>query len=384
MKFDWEESLGHGLRYTETTEGAEESFYPFLRLGWANNKRPARLCQLWAEGVKEPVAYLTLFGYESRIGKVALAVEGIGGVATPPKWRRKGYSAKLLRLAVPRAAERVDLLYLNGIQGFYGAFGFSTCFVESEMRLSVRNAEAARDLPDATIRDMVAGDLDKVCELCNDVRQIHTGTTLRRTDNFAGPRPESDWEAGEKGSVLERQGVVEGYVIFAQTKFGGTERFSVVEMIGVDPAVTEALVAEVARLAIDRRLESVPFLEVSESMSGRVLRRLGCEATLQYDTNAGWMGRILRRDSFVHRIAPELERRAGEFHREALEALARGEIYADNGVLLQLVTGFRSWRDVADLGHRLPARYEGFVRRWFAGFGGPEWPMPYAYRLDWY
>ena len=37
----------------------------------------------------------------------------------------------------------------------------------------------------------------------------------------------------------------------------------------------------------------------------RVLRRLGCEATLQYDTNAGWMGRILRRDSFVHRIAPE-------------------------------------------------------------------------------
>jgi len=398
MKIDWSEELDGGLRYTETTEGAEEAFYPFLRLGWANNKKPARLCQLWQGDAAKPLSYLTLFSYESRIGEAVIPVEGIGGVATTPAFRRRGHASRLLERAIERASKRVDLLLLNGIRGFYGAAGFVPCLHKCEMLLRVRAGESARELPGAVVRDLEPGDLAAICDLANRARRTHTGTTVRTCENFAGPRPASDWDPGEQGFVIERDGRVAGYAIYSRTSFGGVQPYAVLELVGADAATTEALVREVARIGLERRLEVITFHEVPDSFTGGVLRRLGCEARIQYDVDAGWMGRILCRDEFVRAIASELTWRARRDDAAAIDALASSELVEDDGRLLQLVTGYVPWDDVAasgdvDRAGRKPRtraretpgeRFDATARSWFPGTSLPERPLAYAYRLDWF
>ena len=96
------------------------------------------------------------------------------------------------------------------------------------------------------------------------------------------------------------------------------------------------------------------------------------------------MGCICNRAAFVHALKDEFTRRAGGADPEALEALAAGDIYPDNTVLMRLITGYRSWKDAAEEGTDLPPSYSDVVRKWFPGGGSVELPLAYAYRLDSY
>ena len=96
------------------------------------------------------------------------------------------------------------------------------------------------------------------------------------------------------------------------------------------------------------------------------------------------MGLICNRRKLVASLADEFERRAQHPEPDALEALIAGRMYADDRILLQLLTGFVSWREAEQLGHPLPPRYESIARKWFPGGGAPELPLPYTHQLDRY
>jgi hypothetical protein len=55
----------------------------------------------------------------------------------------------------------------------------------------------------------------------------------------------------------------------------------------------------------------------------------------------------------------------------------------DNGMLLQLLTGFRSWRDAADVGFAFPREYEAACRAWFPGWS-ESLPTAFTHHSDRY
>ncbi len=99
-----EEDLGDGLRYTEK-RGTERGGL------WG------RRCDLWLGD--ESVSHLGLLPYRQRFGAVDVPVEGIGDVVTRPAHRRRRYVRRLMSQAIERATERVDALFLYGIQNLY-------------------------------------------------------------------------------------------------------------------------------------------------------------------------------------------------------------------------------------------------------------------------
>ncbi len=380
MDFDLEEDLGNGLRYTESCGDLVEKFFPFTKIGWLNKKKPARVCLLWHEGDPEPISYLTLFSYRSRIGCVEVPVEGYGGVATKPKYRQKGYSSIVMSKSLEGASKRVPLVYLNGIHDYYGRYGFATCLLKSEMMLTTVRLKKAVERKSVELRDLRGEDLPILCEMANQGRRLRTGTLVRDPASYTGPRAPSDWDSGEEAWVaFDGEGVV-GYTVFSAPRFGCGQPLIVTELCGANRDVIEGLVAELAAVAESRQIEAARFDEVPDSLAGSVLRSLGCEVKITYEAGGGWMGRFSDRAKFLELVRPELERRAGDVSA-LIEALNTRNVCPDDGVLLQLVTGYVSWSEEFSE----PAEeVERVGRRCFPGAGSADLPLPYQYTNDWF
>jgi hypothetical protein len=65
------------------------------------------------------------------------------------------------------------------------------------------------------------------------------------------------------------------------------------------------------------------------------------------------------------------------------EALLTGELVSDDGWLLQLLLGFRSWHEAEHAGLEAPAECRRTLQRWFPGTS-PYLPAGHAHRLDRY
>ncbi len=384
MQFSYEEDLEDHLRYTETREGSFVELAPGLARIWGESKGPATLCRLCAKGVEQPVSYLVRNRFQQRFGQTAVPVEGYGGVATPPAHRRKGYMSRLIRKAIERASKRVDALFLFGVRGLYPSYGFAPCMVHSELVLPVHAGERARLMNGTELRPMIGTDKEHVCGLFNQAHATRPCSVAREARFFAGPRGAEDWHAGEVGKVLRKDGTFLGYVIHTVDSFGQRHPLSVTELVGRDFDATEALIHEVVRVAINRRMEKVTFHDTPDSLTGLVLRRLDAQVRLTYPFDGDGMGLICNRRHLLVSLAGELERRAGRAEPDALEALIAGEMYPENRMLLQLITGFFSFKDAEQMGHALPSGYEPVVKKWFPGGGTPELPLPYTHRLDRY
>ena len=364
----FEQSLEGGLRYTEKRERAEHG-------------KPVRRCALWHEFEDEPVSDLQLLEYRQRFGAVDVPVEGFGGVATRPKHRRRGYVDRLMRRAIERAGERVDALFLYGIENLYPKFGFVSCFCECEIELELRDAERAR--PSSELRELRADDVGAALRLYNREHATRPWTIVRQAAHWSGPQTATDWNAGESGVAVGRNGRLDGYAFLSDQSYGSVRELRVVEICAATAEAADGLVACAAERALARRQQRIVFLEPPDSTAGRALRRLGARVKLLTAADGEGMGRINRRASLVERLRPELARRAGRDDAKAVEALAAGRLYPDDRVLLPLLLGSHSWRDAADLGNPPPEKLEELARAWFTGHG-PELSVPYTHRADRY
>ena len=256
--------------------------------------------------------------------------------------------------------------------------------VESEFVVPLHVADRARRVDGFTIRPMTDDDKESACGLFDRAHGSRPCSVVRKPDLFTGPHAASEWNAGDVGKVVEKDGRFLGHVIHRVDSFGQRRPFVVAELLGVDLAATQALVREVVDVALERRMEQVTFYDTPDSLTGLALRRIGATVSLTCPHACDAQGLICNRAHLIQSLADELARRAGRPEPGALEALAAGEIYPDDRILLQLLTGFISWHDAELIGHPIPTGQEDTIRKWFPGGGTPELPLPYTHRLDRY
>ncbi len=284
--------------------------------------------------------------------------------------------------AIERACERgVDALFLDGIEKLYPKFGFASCICEGDIQLELRDAERAR--PSSGVRELCSDDAEAALRLYNGEHATRPWTLVRETAHWTGPLPATDWNPGQSGVAVERDGGLDGYAFLSEQSYGAVRELRVVEICAATAEAADGLIACAAQRALARRQQRIVFLEPPASTAGRALRRLGGRVRQRAPADGDGMGRINRRGPLVERLRPELARRAGRDDAEAVEALAAGRLYPDDRVLLPLLLGSRSWRDAADLGHDPPEKLEDLARAWFPGFG-PELPVPYLHSADRY
>jgi hypothetical protein len=73
-----------------------------------------------------------------------------------------------------------------------------------------------------------------------------------------------------------------------------------------------------------------------------------------------------------------------EAHERAFPTLQRGEIIADDPVLLRLLLGDWSMKEALAVGINVPSHLAGLCAAWFPGGGSQMLPIPFAHKLDQY
>lgn len=380
MELESEKHLGDGFVGRESTADLPRKWDPFLRRAWGHKRALATRAAL-SNPAGEEVASLTRFSYPCRFGQIGIQVEGIGGFATRPEFRRQGHATRLLRWVLSEAARRVPVLFLHGIDDFYSDFGFAPVAPERALRAS---AADLRDLPlggETLEREMTEEDHEKVCALYNLEHSLRPLSAIREAETFSGPMPPGDWHPGERGLVLESRGRLRAFAITRTSTHGRKPVFQVLEAVAASPAAARELLGVLARRC---RVETVEILEPADSTLGRALLRMNAEVSENHRARGGWMGKILDREALIRMLGEELDRRAGTSAIEARRALAAGEFFQDDALLLPLLLGHRSWLDARDEGELAPETHRDVVRRWFPEVPCETLPTPYIHHLDRY
>jgi ribosomal protein S18 acetylase RimI-like enzyme len=378
---DVEEDIEPGLKYTEDTGRTDLSL-------------PVRDCSLWHVGVDEPISGLNVVSFRQRFGAVAVPAEGIGGVETRPLFRRRGYVRKLLTQAIAGITTRVPVVFVSdGIEDLYEKFGFVTCLAEADLSVPIRTVErlaGTSALPSSQLmRSFAHDDLPAMVRLYN-LAHTHRPWTHERHAQWNQLLIPQTWQPGSETIILERDGVVAGYAILTETRYGrGAPPVVVDELTARDTAAAEALLVEVAARCWHLRLSDFRVREPLDSAVGRAAQRLGCTYQQTFPASGGMMGAILDRQQLLRMLEPELRRRLPTdelhpVHTAAFDALCRSELVSDNRVLLRLLVGYWSATDACALGTMIPAQYQRVCEAWFPGGGSAYLPQPYAHRLDRY
>lgn len=384
-----DEHLDGGLRYSE--EVSTEAW-----------RGPCRRCRLWAPGGNGPVSSLVLWTLKQRFGAVVLEIEGMGGVETPPDHRGKGYGTRLVTRALAGAAGRVDAVFLYGIRRMYSKLGFATCLADSSLSVRVRDAERAGDSPPADRGPLGPGDLPALVRLFNTEHRTRPWTLVREDSLAKRLAASHPWRPAPETIVIRSRGELRGYAIVSGTTYGKPlSEFTAIEMTAADPGSARSLLAAVAAACFQWRIDTFTVEEPPDGMIGTEARRLGCEERRIWVPDGEGMGRILRRSSLLARLEGELARRercaetgeviasaeglslAGAGSARTFEALRSGELVPDDGQLLQLILGYRSWQEAERSGLEASAEHRRTLARWFPG-AAPYLPVGHAHRLDRY
>ena len=372
-----EETWDDGLRYTEERGEPKLSF-------------PRRRCGLWSGEHPEPVSRLGLVTLDLRFGATALPVEGYEGVSTPPEHRRRGYMARLLRRSLASARRRVSVVCLFGIDDLYPRFGFVTCVADSELRVDLDNARRLGGAGDDAVRGGCCADLPAMRALYNQVHGTRPWTVARGPTWDRVPR-EGEWQAGSEVHLVERDGILQGYVVLRSCLFGWrSRRFELREIVARDTAAAARLLAYALHRARQLNYDRITVHEPHDSSVAQVARSVGCEQVNRYWAAGGGMGKIVDRERFVDAIAAELVRRAcaagvaESLAAPALAALRDGTLVPDDGDLLRLVVGYQRLDEVADERQGGDTAERAVAAAWFPGGGSAVLPVPFAHHLDHY
>jgi GNAT superfamily N-acetyltransferase len=387
--FTVEEHLVGGLRYDE-------------RLTVEPGRGSCRTCSLWAPGAADPVSTLRIRSLRQRFGAVIVAAEGVGGVQTPHEHRGRGYGTRLVEHAIAGARERVATMFLFGIQKMYSKLGFATCLADTTLSMQVRNAEAAEASPGDERSSFVPDDLPALVRLFNEEHRVRPWTAVRGEYPFVRLTASHPWRPAPDVIVIRREGTPRAYAVVSGTTYGRPLReMAVVEAAAVDASAARSLLAAVARTCWEWRIGSFTLEEPADGSVGTEARRLGCEVRQTWVPDGEGMGLILDRAKLIAALEGELARRercaetgqpinaadglslSGSAPMGTFEALLAADLVPDDGWLIQLLLGFRSWHEAEHAGLETPAEHRRTLLRWFPGTA-PYLPAGHAHRLDRY
>lgn len=121
------------------------------------------------------VSHVAIYPMEVVIGPARVQCGGIGGVATLPEERGKGYMSRLMHESIRRMEEAgVSLSVLWGDQQRYQNFGYETCGVKYRLLVTHRGLQRA-DVEPAELREVDPREGGAVAE----VRRLHAQLTCR-------------------------------------------------------------------------------------------------------------------------------------------------------------------------------------------------------------
>ncbi|AGN00762.1 hypothetical protein L593_04055 [Salinarchaeum sp. Harcht-Bsk1] len=314
----------------------------------------------------EVVSTCKLYYLDATVRGEWTEIGGLGGVATPPEHRRKGYSRETLQGALTEYREQgVDLVALwPSTVRFYRGLGWGVANRTQRARVppaqlvEIEGPEPAGG-DDGRFRQLDADDWERLRSVEVE-RAQRFGLSLRRTEEWWRTRTLAAWPSGPGPYVYgdEVDGDLRGYVLTHVREGEDGKELKVQDLAGVDHAAERTLLgflanydSQVETVVLDGPLagdlpELVPDpgeLDVTESV-GTMIRLTDVQRWLEgYE----WPASV--EDRFVLDVAdPLLDRNADQFlvhvaDGEATVESAGGDLAGDAtlgiGTLSRLAIG---------------------------------------------
>lgn len=251
-----------------------------------------------------------------RYGVATVRMDGIGDVATPEDMRYRGYSRRVMEVAVERMRTGdapVTMLY--GIQDFYPKYGYATLGPECVCQLEAGEAPA---MPDGwSARPATIDDLPAVRGLYERATATATASVVRLTDRgaWAALRAQIDAGQDECRVVVGPDGAVGGYA-WRGSSFWWLRQWEnympgslkLAEAFATTAGAADAVLALCAAWATERGTEIAAFGIPDDGPLGLALKLRTC-LLVRRPTRAGeFMGRVTGVGSLMRAIQPELDR----------------------------------------------------------------------------
>jgi predicted acetyltransferase len=220
---------------------------------WKENFDPAQNRRLDLEQVHvieedgEARASTTVLPLESFVDGEFRPMGGISAVMVHPAYRRRGYAGVLMREALRDMRERgVSLSLLAPFaHAFYRVFGYELATEAIEYRLKPPDLETSPE--QSHLRVYREEDLPSLMGLYEAEAMEHT-LSVRRSQ---GHWKTSLAEKGMDAAVFERDGTVEGYILYKASGWEDRDprrTLSVEELVAATPRAREALFSFMAGL----------------------------------------------------------------------------------------------------------------------------------------
>jgi predicted acetyltransferase len=317
----------------------------------------------------EPIAGLTIYDYQIRIGSATVRMAGIGDVYTDHEHRMKGHARRLLEDTVAYMVDQgYDVSMLFGIRNLYSKFGYTVCLPRYRIKVKTRDAEEAQGQTDIRVAHPIRPEqMASVVELYNRDNANRTCSVVRTPEEFIEFRRGSWRVPADHLSITSSDGQFLAYLFFDESR----EAVNVTELASADDRLYPSLLYESAQMAIERRCENITFYLPPDHPFAEYAQRYGCECTVEMAKDGGGMMRVINQETLMRKIQPELQRRLDRSRAQIHDTLAietdigttvlvvenetisvstggesRNRIELSQDRLMQLVCGHRSARDV--------------------------------------
>lgn len=242
-----------------------------------------------------------------RIGGSPVRCGGVADVRIEREYRGQGHGRRLMEECLSYMREAgYHLSALYGIPGFYDKFGYAPALPGSQCIVSLRDAELARAR--YAVRPAHPEDFPTLAQIYEAMHAARTGSCIRHPATWRGFRVGARFGDRIDAFVIHDRGRILGYASYEldpwSCEFG--------ELGYADPTTFDTFLAEAARQALAKRVDTITFNVPPDDPFAVYCRRYGCRMEVTYQRNARGMARIIDQRGLLERLEPLLCRRAQE------------------------------------------------------------------------
>lgn len=261
-----------------------------------------------------------------RIGRAVVRMDGIGGVGTDARYRRRGYARRVLDAAQRRMRQGdAGLSMLYGIPDFYERYGYVQVGPEHSLTIPARET-ASVTIEGWSCRPGTAADLDALADLYSAVTEDAVGAAVRTDASLAWRwmRNASD-EDLRKGCCVAvgPGGDVRGYALLG-AGFWAVDVLQrehprdrvLAEVIAADPEAASAMLDRCAAVqAMERRTDGERYRPrvlipgPPDTFIARAALRRDAVIQQSHTASGGSMACVLNATQLLQLLVPELQLR---------------------------------------------------------------------------